>query len=389
MRRSLGLAAAVAFLVAFVALAFFLNPTEVDFHLSPDTTFRLPLGLLLVGTMVVGVLIAVVAVAVQQLNHRLATWSERRKARQDAQVEELNESGAALAWSGETDRSRAVLKKAWRRDPGNREAAIALAASYTETGEHHAARQVLEDAVAESPADPDLRFELGQTLASSGSPDEAMRMLETVRVQYPRAARVLVALRDLYQSSGRWAEAVETQTEYISQLASSESIHDERDRLRDFRYRAALQLATTGERRKALEAILEEHRDYAPAIESLGDELVAQEHSFEATRIWERAFKREPSLSLANRLLAQLDDPAGRQRVLSLINKHADELAPDAVHMLRARIAIEDDALETAQKELEAITDATNPAVQATWADLHQKRGDHERAWQTLRPLAG
>ncbi len=387
MRRAVGLAIAVALLVAFVAFAYTMNPGDVDFRIAGSITHRMPLGLLLVATLVTGVLIAVVAVAVQHLNHRISTWGERRKARQVAEAEELNASGAALAWGGETERSRSVLKKAWRRDPNNKLAALALAASYADTGEYEAAQSALRAAVEEQSADPDLRFALGEALRRNGETEEAIRIHESVRVQYPHAARVLVALRELYAQTGRWREAVEIQDRYISELAGSEGVQRERDRLRDFRYRAALQLDDPDAKIAALEAIVSEYREFSPALDSIGDALIEAGRQEAAMKVWERSFKREPRSDLAAKMLAHQADLNGRQRVVSLVNKHAAELPDDDVHVLRASAALANDTLDTAQQELESVSNSAAPSVQRCWADLYQKRGDSERAWQTLRPL--
>lgn len=387
MGRAVGLAIAVAFLVAFVAFAYTMNPGDVDFRIASGLTYRMPLGLLLVATLVLGVLIAVVAVAVQHLNHRLSTWRERRRAQQVAEVRELNASGWALAWGGETARSRSVLKKAWRRDPNNKDAALALAASYVDTGEYEAAQSTLQSAVDEQSSDPDLRFALAEALRRNGETDEAIRMLETVRVQYPHAARVMVALRDLYGETGRWRQASDIQERYIQELAGSEGIQRERERLRDLRYRAALQIESPDERIAALEALVAEHRDYTPALESIGDAMLEAGREGEAFKIWEKSFKREPRIALAKKMLARQTDLNGRQRVIALVNKHTDGLDADDVRVLRASAALANDALDIAQQELEAVGNSASRSVQQCWADLYQKRGDAERAWQTLRPL--
>ncbi len=386
MRRAVGLAIAVAILVAFVAFAYTMNPGDVDFRISHTLTYRMPLGILLVTTLVMGVVIAVIAVAVQQLNHRVSTWGERRKARRVAEVGELNASGAALAWGGETERSRNVLKKAWRRDPNNKEAALALAASYADTGEYTAAQTALQTAVEVQPADPDLRFALGEALRRNGEADAAIRMHETVAVQYPHSARVMVALRELYAQTGRWDQAAEIQERYISELAGSEGIQRERERLRDLRYHAALSLEDPAVKAAALEAIVSEYRDYIPAIDSIGDALVEAGETSEAVKVWEKSFKREPRIDLARKMLAKQTDLNGRQRVVSLVNKHASQLDADDVHVLRASAALANDALDAAEQELEAVTSST-AAAQQCWADLHHKRGDAELAWQSLRPL--
>jgi tetratricopeptide (TPR) repeat protein len=387
MKRAVALALAVAILVGFIAFAYTMNPADVDVRISRSLSYRMPLGILLVATLATGVVLAVVAVAVQQLGHTLATWGQRRRARQETLVEELNASGVALAWGGETERSRSVLKKAWRRDPHNKKAALGLAASYSDTGEYGAAQQTLQAAVDRDPADPDLRFALAEALRRNGETEAAIRMHETIRVQFPHAPRVLVALRELYTQTSRWRDAVEVQDRYIAELASAEGVHGERARLRDLRYHAAMELTDAQARIEALNAILNEDRDYAPAIASVGDALLELGRTAEAVKVWEKSFKREPRADLARKLLGQQSDNSGRRHVVSLIDRAADRLDPDDVHVLRASAALQSDALEAAQRELELVTNATRPAVQQCWADLHLKRGDTERAWQTLRPI--
>lgn len=389
MKRAVLLALAVALLVACVAYAYAMNPGDVEIRLTRTLSYRMPLGILFVASLAIGAVAGVIAIAVQQLSHRLATWGERRKAREVALIDELNASGVALAWGGDIERSRSVLTKAWRRDPHNKTAAIGLAASYADTGEFESARATLATAVEQAPTDPDLRFALAEALRRNGDIDEAIRLHESIRVQYPHAARVLVALRELYAHAERWKEAVDVQERYIGELANAHGMSRERLRLREYRYRAALQIDDAAKRLTALLALLDEDRDYAPAIDGAGDALVAMGRAGEALKIWEKAFRRDPRSDLARRMLAQQKDNQGRRHLVALIDKFADRLPADDVHLLRASAALDSEALEAAQRELELVTDATNASVQQCWADLHQKRGDPERAWQTLRPIAG
>jgi tetratricopeptide (TPR) repeat protein len=388
MRRALGLAVAIAALVFLVGIAFTLNPGSVDVHFPGDSVFRVPLGLLLVGTLVSGVLLAVVAVAIQQLNRRFSSWGNRRRAKREAQVVEWNESAADLAWSGEIERSRATFKKAWRLDPQNKEAALALAASYIDTGEFGAAKQALDAALAEAPNDPDLRYALADALHRGGDLGEAIRMLETIRVQYPHAPRLLASLRDLYAEVGQWQEAGDVQEIFLRQVTNSEGVQAERERLHRLRYRRAIQSDDPAARIAGLESILQEDRGYRPAIDSLAETLISCDRAGEAQKLYEKAFKREPRLDLAARLLQLQETSSGRQRIIGLLNKHADGLDGDMVRVLRARAALADDKLDVAEQELEAAADRDTPAVQRCWADLYHKRGETEPAWNALRSAA-
>lgn len=388
MKRALLLGVALTAVVAFVALAFTMNPGAVDVRLTPSRVARLPLGILLVGTLIGGAMLALLAVSLQQLKRRIEQWGAHRRAKQEARVAEFNAEGAALGWSGELERSRALFKKAWRKDPTNKEAALALAASYGDTGETAAAKQALEAAVAAAPNDPDLRYALGEALRRNGEIGAAIRMHETVRVQHPQAPRLLLALRELYAEAGQWREAADVQELYLRQVPSGEATARERDELRRLRYRDALRREDANERAAALAAIVEDAPAFAPAVDALGDALLAAGRRDEAQRHWEKALRHSPRLALFERLLDMQTDRRGRQRVLDLLARHAGTLDSDGVQVLRARAALRDEDLEGAQRALEAVARVDTAAVQRCWADLYSKRGNFDRAWTALAAVA-
>jgi len=388
MKRAVGIAVAIFALVLLVGLAFTLNPGAVDVRLTPSRIVQLPLGILLVGTFVLGAVIAILAVALQQLGRRLAQWGEARRAKQEAQLAELNERGAALGWSGDLERSRAVFKKAWRKDPHNKEAALALAASYTDTGENAAAKQVLEAAVAELPNDPDLRYALGEALRRNGEIGAAIRMQETIRVQYPTAPRVLLALRELYRAAQQWKEAADVQELYIRQMSSSDDLGPEREDLRTLRFREALRIADPNERAAALMPMAENDPSFAAAVEAAGQALIAAGRNDEAQRLWEKSLRRAPRLSTLESLLDLQTQAAGRNRVVDLLGRYGGALDADEARLLRARAALRNDDLERAQEALDGVSNQGSAAVQRCWADLYSKRGNYDRAWTALAAAA-
>ena len=122
-------------IAAFVAIIV-LNPGEVDFRPTHIHSFRPMLGVLLIVAFCAGALLALFGGSLRSISAALANWRARRAARQAAQAGEWHRTGEQLAWDGEIERSRALLKKAWKRQPGNGAAALALASSYMDTGEY-------------------------------------------------------------------------------------------------------------------------------------------------------------------------------------------------------------------------------------------------------------
>ncbi len=379
--------AAFALVFALFGFVILLNPGRVDFRLTQDLSTRPQLGLLLVTAFVAGVLISVSSIFLWQLGRHLTGWRERRRARQALRVDMWHQSGTALAWGGELERSRGLLKKAWKRQPRNHAAALALASSYMDTGEYLAAQQTLEVALADDANNPDLRFALGEALRANNNNGEAIKMLETVRVQFPRAPRVLISLRELYREAGRWREAARIQETYVQTLSDGGRATEGRRLLR-LRYQAAMALEDPQARAEALEAVMQADPSFVPAIVSSGDALVACQRVDEAKKLWEKGFRSQVRLVFIERLLAHQTAPRDRERTVALMNKYGQQLDADSVHLLTAQLAMTDSQFDAAATELEAVQRQDAPHVQRCWAELYHMRGQQEKAWVALRRVA-
>lgn len=383
MRRIVVVATSVVAVALFCFVAW-LNQPNVDFFFAPGQSLRLQLGWLVVLAFALGGFVVGFALSLQQLGRRFRSWREQRQMRRAVQVGEWQESGAALAWDGELDRGRTLLKKAWRRQTHNGSAALALASSYMDTGEYDAARQVLEEAVAIDANDADLRYALGEVLRRTGKTADAIRMLETIRVQHPRAPRALLALRELYDASGNWRDAARVQETYIQTLSDNQRAAAEREQLFYYQYQAAVETGDPAERVKALTELTNASRDFVPAFVSLGDALAESGRVADAKKVWERAFRSVPRIVFIERLLAQEEGARERQRVLSLMQKYGHQIDADAAHLIAARVAIGEDDLDTAATELQAVSKQEAPIVRRHWVQVYQRRGQLEEALKTL-----
>jgi lipopolysaccharide biosynthesis regulator YciM/uncharacterized integral membrane protein len=368
---------------AIFALLIALNPGEVEFHPTHLHSFRPMLGVLLILTFCAGGALVLLGGGVRQLSARLGEWRTRRSAKAAAQAAAWHEEGEAAGWAGELERSRTLMRKAWRRQAGNSTAALALASSYMDTGEYVAAQEVLEAALEEDPNDADLRYALGETLRRRGETFEAIRMLETLRVRFPRAPRVLISLRELYREAERWREAADVHAAYLESLPAAARA-GEQTRLTELRYQAALALPEASERAAALDAVVQRDRGFVPAQVSLGDALAEAGRVDEAMKVWEKALRIQPRLVLIERLLAHERSAREHERILALLAKHWHELGGDGARLLLARTALATGDLDTAERELRAIGTQDAPTVQRAWAELHHQRGDQAAAWSAV-----
>ncbi len=382
MKRGLLVLAGLALAIAF-ALLIALNPNEVEFRPTHLHSFRPMLGVLLIITFCAGIATVMLGGALRGMSTRVGAWRAQRGARAAAQAGAWYAEGEAAAWAGELSRSRGLLRKAWRKRPGNSPAALALATSYLDTGEYAAARDVLQQALEEDPNDPDLRYALGEALRRLGETAEAIRMLETLRVRFPHAPRVLVSLRELYRDSERWREAADVQAAFVDSLPASERA-PEQARLTELRYQAAVSVADPAERLAALDAVVQGDRTFVPALVGLGDALAESGRLDDAMKCWEKAFRARPRLVFIERMLMHERSTREHERILALLGKYWGEVDGDGARLLLARTALAAGAFDTAERELRAIGAQDTPTVQRAWAELHHQRGDHPAAWEAV-----
>ncbi|MFN8644708.1 MAG: tetratricopeptide repeat protein [Candidatus Binatia bacterium] len=186
MKRGLLVLGGIA-LTAIFALLIALNPGEVEFHPTHLHSFRPMLGVLLILTFCAGGALVLLGGGMRQLSMRLSDWRARRSARAAAQAAAWHQEGEAAGWAGELERSRTLMRKAWRRHEGNsaRGAGPRLLV-HGHRSEYAAAQEVLQAALEEDANDADLRYALGEALRRRGETFEAIRMMETLRVRFPR-----------------------------------------------------------------------------------------------------------------------------------------------------------------------------------------------------------
>ena len=376
MKRTLVILAGVASVCAVLYLAW-LNPGPVELHLSPSYRLQLPLAAALVLAFLLGILLILGGVIIQGAGRSMRSWWQDRHLRREERVDSLEHQGEALLWEGDSERARALLLRAWRRNPGRHRAALVAARSYLDDGEPAAAERVLRDALERHRGDPDLLLALSDSCDRQGDRVAAIQALEQVRAQYPRATRALVLLRDLYARGERWAEAMAVQSAYLRTLSRPPLLARERQRLVGLQYEAVLAIPAPAERVDALDRLVAAHPDFVPAHVSLGDALIDAGRQQDAVEAWLRAVRSAPRTVFVERLFRHASEPRQRQQVRHALRKlRPGSVRPECVELWQARFHL----LEGPPTEVLQEIDALPPSLQGT-AAFHQLRA------QALRQL--
>jgi tetratricopeptide (TPR) repeat protein len=111
-----------------------------------------------------------------------------------------------LAQGGALDRAAAVLREAWRIQPGGARLDRLRGSLREQSGDLAGAVDAYGAALALEP-EPEVRLRRGLLLARLGRRAEAIAELERVRAERPEALGARSALADLYEATGRISQA--------------------------------------------------------------------------------------------------------------------------------------------------------------------------------------
>jgi tetratricopeptide (TPR) repeat protein len=379
-----------AALLAGVAFLFVHNSQSVELHLSEAWAVRAPLAAQLTGAFLAGALGVFAVMALRDGGRALARWRRRRARRKEERVEALLAEGRRFLWRGEPERARSILQRAWKKGP-SREVLLTLVRACLEADNAGEARTALETAREPLADDPEVLCVLADVCRHIGDTSGAIATLERARARHPRAARILLGLRDLYLAAERWSEAAAMQAAWLA-LHPRVTAPSEHTLLAGARYEAAMRIPGPAARLAALEDVLAQAPRFVPAAVSLGDTLVEAGREEEGARRWERTLTLQPRAVLVDRLRSRAADRAARDRARNLLRKlHAEHLDGDAVRYHVAQLWLDDGHAEHARAELEAASrrfEAT-PAFHLARARLDELEANYERAAEDYRAATG
>jgi tetratricopeptide (TPR) repeat protein len=382
MKRALAILVGTV-MVCAVAYLSWLNPTAVEFRLTPTRTVQAPLAALIAFAFITGTLMILAAVMMQAGRRAIIAWRQGREQRRVERIDDWEARGEELVWAGDAQQGRALLHKAWHRRPTVPRPLLALAASYRDTGEIHRARDLLAKAAEQHHTNPDVLLALADAHHAAGDLAAGIEVLERLRALRPQAPRVLRALRDSYVEARRWHDAAAVQEALLAGMRDASHATGEREHLTVLRYQASVGISDPGARIRALETLADSRGESVPVLVSLGDALLAAGRQDEASVLWERVLRSTPRTVVVERLAAIATAPRHRDRLRTLLRKlRSDQVQADNLHLLTALLYLADGDTDQAARELDALQNPASapPLLHRLWGDVHRRRGHLEQS---------
>lgn len=378
MKRAVAVVGAAVLAFAIVYLVS-VNLTVAEFRLTPNLTVSFPLGGLMVASFLAGAMLVVVLALAQTARRALSGWRQARQRRRRERIESWEARGEQLMWQGEPRQGRALLERAWRKDPSSARAVLALAASYRAAGEVRREQQFLLEATTRAHhTHPEVLLALAQAHAAAGDCAASLEVLERLRALHPRVPRVLAALRDAYASAGRWQDAAAAQESLVAEVRDPEQAAREQERLTLLRYQASVEIEDPAARAAALDALTERRATIVPIAVSLGDALADAHRLDEAVAVWERGLRTRPRSVFVQRLADVATEARHRDRLAGILHKlRGDSVNGDSLRLLLAYLQLLNDRVAEAAKELDLVREpaAAPPFIHHLRGQILHRRG--------------
>ncbi|HKI98906.1 MAG TPA: tetratricopeptide repeat protein [bacterium] len=255
-----------------------------------------------------------------------------------------------LASLHENDKALHALDEALRREPKHFGALLLQARVLRDTGKLDKAAVAIEAARALRPDDAQALLLHVQILQARGQTDAALRLAQDGLTRHPDARPLLTAVAGLHRQRGEWDAALQT----LQRLAGLGSLAPD-ERL--LRVEVLAGAGRAADAQAALDALLRDHPDYAPAHVRQAESLVWAGKPREALREAQQASALAPQSGEAHYWEAvahyALDERPLGDAALAV----ADHLDPHrlAVELLQAERLLADHRLDVAASVLDVI----------------------------------
>ena len=369
-------------LVAAVSLLVHWNAAPTSFKLTPELTFNLPLGILMIAAAVAGALVMFVLALMREGRLALRDWSVHREIRiAQRNAAQITEARSQIL-AGEYKRARNLLTKSTQKRAMEISDIIDFAETYLLEGDPLQARKVLEEAQKDFGNEPLLLFALGRACKATGDLPAATSALERAVSVYPTSMPILTVLRDILFETESWERAAEVQGRIVELNADDAS---EKNWLLGARYEAALQ-AEDSARDAALREIASDAPDFLPVLVHRAKNLAATGDWRRAMKILEKAVRKKPHGATLDELERMV--PAEESSRLARLYGKLVASSPQSVG-LRLRAAhylIKHGRVEEAAETLTPLADGTEASVaKALWGEIHDAREESTLAHSSYR----
>ncbi len=304
-------------------LAYF-NKGQVSIALSDAHHFDVALVPLLLGCVSLGLLMGLIGTLWSDVKGYFTRMGAKRRTKQSERVVNLFLDAERERLAGRIQRAKDRYRKITKLDPEHTAAIAALGDIARAKGAGREAIDLHRLAFRLDPEHPAHRLSMVDDYISLGAFEGAAQMIDPGLSDDPKNQTLLMRLRDCRVALCEWDAAARAQERLMQSPMDGLDSRDEKDRLNGYRYEAAIAHLTEGQTeqaRTALNKLIREAADFAPAYMSLADLLMREgkvEDALARLRAGYEQSRNESFLPrIENLLIVHLEDPREALRYFS------------------------------------------------------------------------
>ncbi len=359
---SLRLITTFAFFTLLTLYFTFLNPGDVEIHLTRNISFPLPIPVFLLLAVLIGILLTSIFTGYSQIKDGfkrfLKTRSLESKTRRQKQHEKLYQKAENAMKGGHRDKALSLFRKILNGNPTHIASLIQAGNLYREMGKTVQALEAHQAAVDGDPDNIQALQCLAEDFISAGQLNKAIDALKQARHLEPDSLLTLRRLREAYRKQKSWNLVLEIQKSILSHVSSTVE--------------------------------LEQEKEYSSQIAYLrGCELIDQQMVEPAISELKRSIKENPKALPPYVKLGDLYRQNGNLKAAIKIWKSGFEITGSHICLLRLRAAYEqseqpDKVIKLYQEAVAASQNSKKETLVLTLAGLYLDQGKMEEAMQTL-----
>ena len=294
-----------AILSCYVA---FLNPQEVELHLTQTHSLKVPTVVLLLGTLVMGVVITAFFNGLHEIRGlptRLCmAFRDNQQRKQQLKRETLFAEAENAVVSGRSKKALLLFQKVLSTNPDHIPSLSHLGDFMRAEGKHDQAIAMHGKANRLAPRNIKVLYSLAEDYAAENQRDKEIEILQQILARSPDSSLCLRKLRDAWLKAEDWEKAINIQKEALRLTPFPES-EKEISRLCEIIHINAMHYYKRGDTdsaRDELQRAIEEDKYSLPAYIALGDIFLKKQLRKEALKVWKTGYSNTKSAVCLQRI---------------------------------------------------------------------------------------
>jgi lipopolysaccharide biosynthesis regulator YciM len=356
----------ILFLIVFTLLSVyfaFLNPQEVEFFLSQNTSVTVPAVILFLCGILLGVIIATIF---NWRNQIVASMRRNSKAREQKQKEfrlkkseQLFEKGKNALSGGQLAKAQSAFEDTLRESPNHVGALHLLGNIHYRDGHISKAIELHSLAATQAPSNLEVHYSLAKDYNSAALPVKELEVLKKLQTLDAKSARPLYDLRDYYMEKMDLVNAHGAQKSAIKLNNDKEEKNQASLRLAQISYINGMQHFEKANYETALsefQRAIKESNICLPAHIYLGETHLKTGNTKAAIKAWKNGFTNTQSpvcILKIQQALKDNDDTSTLPKIYQDAVKEAKNSNREALVMLQGLLLLDTEDPDEAIKALE------------------------------------